>query len=230
MTELSNDSEPRAAREGQVRSPFTVILETLCDSCIGAIGAGLVDEEGECVDLAFLPTQDIPAYDIKLCGAYWQLAMRSARACTALNAAMGPVRQLLIRAEAFSYVVILLHDDYVLVLICAADALAAVSTRALRQVEVELYAEAGWPLADPEQPHWRRAHVFLDHEGAPAALRYAHGFVVHSARTWDASLRVLSRLHDLADFERGFEVLASTGETLHLVREPSGYWYAGSLR
>lgn len=221
------DHAPPSAREGQVRSPFTIILETLCDSCVGAIAAGLIDEEGECVDFAFLPTHDIPAYDIKLCGAHWQIIMREAMGSAKLAACFGTTHQLWIHAEAFSYVISHLYEGYVLVLICRPNALDTVSPRAIRQVEVEVYAEAGWPLADHHVPYWRRAHVLLDDKGEPAALRYARGFVAQSMREWDATLRTLSHLNDLASFEKGYEVLSHTGEHIHLVREPSGYWYAG---
>ena len=217
-----------SAREGQIRSPFTVILETLCDSCIGAIGAGLVDEEGESVDFAFLPSRDIPAYTIKLCGAYWQIAMRDASSSAKLCAAHGPLQQMWIQADEFSYVIMHMHAGYVLLLICRSDALTTVSTRALRQAVVEINVEAGWPQAHPDRLYWRRAHVFVDANGDPAALRYATGFMAHGVRNWDATLNVIRQLNDLADFERGYEVQTHRGETLHLVREPSGYWYAGA--
>lgn len=228
MTGVVDIAQPEV-REGQVRSPFTVILETLCDSCVGAVGAGLIDEEGECVDFAFLPSHDLPAYTIKLCGAHLQIVMRDALNSPKLTHFCGSLQQMWIHADEFSYVVCHMLEGYVLVLILRPDALASVSRRALRQVEVEIYGEAGWPLADPEQPYWRRAHVHLDAEGHPEAIRFAHGFMPHNTRKWDARVRVVSELGGLASFERGYEVLASTGKTIHLVREPSGYWYAGSL-
>lgn len=228
MSDATFEYAPPSAREGQVRSPFTPILETLCDSCVGAIAAGLVDEEGECVDLAFLPTREIPAYLIKLCGAHWQIVMRDAMSSQKLEGMFGPLRQMWVHAEAFSFVLSHLFSGYVLVLICRPDALASVSTRALRQVEVELSIEAGWPQRARHEPYWRRAHVLLDHEGNPRALRYVSGFVAHSARGWDATVSVVSNLGDLDSFERGFEVQTQAGDRLRLVREPSGYWYAGA--
>lgn len=227
MSDATVEYAPPSAREGQIRSPFTAILETLCDSCIGAIAAGLVDEEGECVDLAFLPTREIPAYSIKLCGAHWQIVMRDAMSSPKLANVSGPLRQMWVHAAEYSYVLAHLHSGYVLVLICRPDALSAVSRRALRQVEVELSKEAGWPHRDSEEPYWRRAHVLLDHQGNPRALRYVSGFVAHGTRGWDATISVVAGLSDLDDFERGFEVRTDAGDRLRLVREPSGYWYAG---
>ena len=222
-----NDPAPATAREGQLRSEFTIILETLCDSCVGAIGAGLVDEEGECVDLAFTPSRDIPAYSIKLCGAHWQIVMREIAASAKLVRTLGLVHQLWVETEQFGYVIENLHHGYVLVLICRPDALRTVSPRALRQAEVELYAEAGWQLSDPQQPYWRRSHVLLGPDSAPTALRYAQGFMAPSGRGWDEHLHALYKLEGLADFERGWAVQTDRGETIHMVREPSGYWYCG---
>ncbi len=226
MTDAVVDHAPPSAREGQVRSAFTTILETLCDSCVGAIAAGLVDEEGECVDLAFLPTRDIPAYSIKLCGAHWQIVMREAAA--KLGPRCGAVRQIWIQTEQLSFVMGHLFDGYVLLLICRPDSHPAVSWRALRQVEVELYAEAGWPQRDPDGLYWRRAHVLLDPGNIPCALRFVHGFAAHKGGSWDVDVSVLEPLGGLQSFERGFLVQIHGGERLRLVREPSGFWYAGA--
>jgi hypothetical protein len=228
---MTTDLAPPSAREGQLPSAFTAILETLCESCVGAVAAGLVDEEGECVDLASLEL--IPAYSVKLCGAHWQIIMRQAARSAALTRIGGDVRQLWIQTQQFSYVVVLMHADYVLVLICRPESLPAVSARAIRQVMVELCMEAGWPVPAPEQPYWRRARVLVDERGRSQALRYAragHARRGHGppSETWDTSLRVLSPLDHLQSFERGFQVRTDLGEDIALVREPSGFWYAGS--
>ncbi|RLB47792.1 MAG: hypothetical protein DRI90_25980, partial [Deltaproteobacteria bacterium] len=82
---MSELEEPVANREGQLRSPFTAILERLCQSLVGGIAAGLADEEGECVDFASPPvsasacaTQNVGGYGVKLAAAHWQLVMRDA--------------------------------------------------------------------------------------------------------------------------------------------------------
>jgi hypothetical protein len=244
---MSLESSPPSIREGQLRSAFTSILEVLCESCVGALAAGLVDHDGECVDLAsvFGPRtkfveppgpapaagaaelQQMQGYAIKLCGAHWQIVMRDAASSASIVRSHGAMKQMWVRTDSFSYVVGLLHDGYVLALICEPDALAAVSPRALRQVEVELALEAGWPVPEPDRPFWRRVRVRLDPLGRPNALRYARTLDGESA-TWDSSLAGVTPVEGLDGFERGFLIVLRSHETLLLVREPSGFWYAAS--
>jgi len=218
---------PNSAREGQVRSAFTTILERFCESTLGAIAAGLVDEGGESVDLAQLPVLAdgrLPAYDVKLVGAHWQLVIRDA--C----AQLGGVRELWIYTEIFGFVVRMLHEGYVLVLVCRPEAMAAVSRRAIRQVEIELCQEAGWPVPDPEQICWRRVQVRTGH-GGPVALRHAQpttalGSAVEAP--WEDRIEILGPAAPDSGFEKGFRLLIAGRHEVVLVREPSGFWYAGT--
>lgn len=213
-------------REGQSRSAFTSILETLCEACAGCLAVGLVDEEGESVDHATPPAMAEPsamiAFDIKLAGAHWQIVMRQA----AEQPHLGGVGQLSIQTSAYDYVVRQLFAGYVLVLICRPGGVARVSHRALRQVEVELAREAGWPTPAPDRPYWRRVRVRLDAQGNPGAL----SFLIHGrdgARThtsWKTTFRLLAA-KDQPGFERTFRLGLPSGVELDLVREPTGYWY-----
>lgn len=214
-------------REGQLRSAFTAILETLCESCAGSVAAGLVDQEGESVDHATAPGAASPsrmiAYDIKLAGAHWQIVMREAAA----QAHLGGVRQLWLQAETFDYVITQMFAGYVLILICRPGGVARVSHRALRQVEVELSREAGWPIPEPQRPYWRRVRVRLGADGRPTAL----SFLVNKSdgrRTqsdWKSEFELLEE-RELPGFERTFLLGLPSRRALHLVREPTGYWYA----
>lgn len=213
-------------REGQVRSAFTPILETLCESCAGCVAVGLVDEEGESVDHATPPgTREdaaMIAYDIKLAGAHWQIVMRQA----AEQPNLGGVGQLSIQTDAFDYVVRQLFAGYVLILICRPGGVARVSDRALRQVEVELAREAGWPIPGPDRPYWRRLRVQLGPEGRPAALSFlVNGRDgVRSHTPWKTNFRLLEEQNH-PGFERSFRLGLPSGVELDLVREPTGYWY-----
>ena len=217
-------------REGQSRSAFTPILETLCESCAGCVAVGLVDEEGESVDHATPPGQResaaMIAFDIKLAGAHWQIVMRQA----AQQPHLGGVSQLYLQTEAFDYVVSTLFAGYVLILICRPGGVARVSHRALRQVEVELAREAGWPIPAPDRPYWRRVRVRLGAEGRPAALSFlVNGRDgVRSHTEWKTSFRLIDGA-DHPGFERSFRLGLPSGAELDLVREPTGYWY-GALR
>ncbi len=219
---IAQDAPP-STREGQLRSPFAEILERLCLSVVGGIAAGLADDEGECVDLASAPVpitagaaQNVGGYGVKLAAAHWQIVMREAVA----QRRLGGIRQLWVTSGSCAYVVVALHAGYAFLLLCSPASLSAVSQRAIRQCEVELSLEAGWPLPQPNLPIWKRVGVALDGEGRPQALRYA--------RQWHPGLEVLGvPAGPLASFERGYRVRHDEGTELDLVRESAGFWYAG---
>jgi hypothetical protein len=223
---MSISAPPMSARDGQLITPFHTILNRLVGSCQAALAAGIVDELGESVDVASVDVSaaaglapSMPAYLIKLSGAHWQLVMRDAAATEAL----GGVRQMWVWADGYSYISVWLPDGYVLTLVCRPDGLSQVSHRAIRQAEVELCVEAGWRVPQPDQICWRRVGVQLDPQGEPAA--------VELQGRWQAGLRSLGRATALTKLEKGFQVLTPTGQELRLVREPTGYWFAGtSLR
>ena len=232
---MIHDSVPAPARDGQLRSPFTSILETLCESCVDALGAALVDEEGENVDLATSPTLDddsrafehMQAYHVKLCGAHWQIVIRQAAAQTRL----GKLRQLWVGSVEHGYVICNLTAGYVLVVISRPGRLATVSQRALRQAEVEICHEADWEVPNPDTPYWRRARVRFDAEGQPEALQFPSGMqglsASHIHAPWDTEIRSTGPITaGLGEFERGFQVVTPQGHELVIVREPSGFWYA----
>jgi hypothetical protein len=223
---VSESIAPNASREGQLRSPFTPILETFCESLVGAIAAGIVDELGECVDLAQLPVFDkggrMEAYDVKLSGAHWQLVLRDAAAKLQAN-------ELWIQADT-GFVLRMLFAGYVLVLVCRPDAVHSVSRRALRQVEVELYREATWAVPDAHVPYWRRVQVKLGHKGQPKALRFARPVLASShlpPEPWDEHLKIIGPAPGIDGLERGFQVVTADQQELPLIREPTGFWYLG---
>ena len=211
------ESQPPAPnlREGQHRSPFTSILEALCGSCAGSLAAAIADQEGECVDLATARTvggaaPSMPAYLVKLCVAHWQIVMSQI-------AAVAP-RQLWIDADNTGYVVHALQHGYVLTLVCRARALATVSWRALRQCEVELALEAGWPLQDPDEGGWLRTRTELDATGKPRA--------VWIGDRWVGDLGLEPVAGPTKSFERVYRPTSSGAPLSQLVREATGLWYA----
>lgn len=221
MTTPSVGPPSLSAREGQLRSSFTAIFETLCASCTGALAAVLVDEDGESVDHASLPlvsqhavVPSMQAFAIKLAAAHWQIVMRQAHDC------LGAVRQLWVQSAALGYVVQQLSAGYVMVFVCRPGALSTVSHRALRQCEVELSLEAGWAVHAPESPCWTRTRVKLDREARQWALWFAG--------RWLSGFEIRGPLPALGDFERGYELAVAGGLRVALVREPTGLWYAGT--
>ena len=204
-------SGPASRRDGQIRSAFTTILETLLASSAHTVATVLADEEGEAVDHA----GELPAYDKKLAAAHWQIVLRR---CSE-SPGLGEVRRLVIRAERMSYVVHKLYGGYVLLMVCTPFGASYVSERALRQAEVELSHEAGFPLHDEHSPSWTRVRVLLDQNKRPRAL-------------WrpdepPESLQILEDINNLGMFERGHRVRSEACGELQLVREPTGVWFAG---
>jgi hypothetical protein len=222
MPASSTTAPPASGRDGQLRTEFWAILDALCHSSGGALAACLVDEEGETVDMAARQVvtdrglaPSMVAYRIKLCGAHWQLVMRHA----ARGRQLSDVRQIWVLADDFGYLIARLQHDYVLALACRPESLGSISHRAIRQCEVDLCLEAGWDVPDPHAPCWRRAGVRLDPRGDPMELRLRDA--------WIGGLEGLGAVETLAAFERGFRVRTPAGHDLDLVREPSGFWYAG---
>ena len=226
-----------------MRSAFTRILETLCESCHGALAALLVDEEGETVDLAAVTLVEtdgddkivrrMEGFDIKLSGAHWQIVLREAMGTRHL----GGVCQLWVTTPSHGYIIKSLFEGYVLVFVCRPDALYTVSRRALRQVEVELALEARWAVPEPEAPFWRRAMVRMDARGRPNLLRYAAGLdgsEEQDAEAWHP-VRSLGPAKDFKGFEKAFEVIighptssgAGPERPVTLVRERTGFWFVG---
>jgi hypothetical protein len=204
----------RDSRDGQHRTPFTTILETLVASTVGCIAAVLVDEEGETVDYA----GELTPYDMKLAGAHFQIVLRDL--CVRAQdgrPANATARCIVTRAERFGYVVRELFGGYVLVVVCAPTQVFSLSPRALRQVEVELSSEAGFPATEDHVPGWARVRVILSRTGEPAELQHLGG----------RSDRVeVQRIEQAREFERAYQVRTADGRELMLVREPSGVWYA----
>jgi hypothetical protein len=175
---------PTWARDGQLRSAFTPILENLCGSCSGSLAAAIADDEGECVDFSVLPVvsqagvlPSLPVDTVKICAAHWQIVMSQLLSSASLAAKESGSRQLWIEADGYGFVVQHLHARYVLVLVCRPRALSTVSWRALRQCEVELAIEARWPVRDGEKPCWTRTRAKLDKNGRPFAVWFGHAWL-----------------------------------------------------
>ena len=141
------------ARDQQV-SVFGEILSRLCDGT-GALGAALVDHEGETVDYASV----VDPFDVKIAAAEWRLALELARALRAplwRNA-----EQLLVRAQKRSFAVVALEEGYALVLLMLRHSFG-ISSRALAQAVREVCAEAGLALPaafENEKERWVRVEV-----------------------------------------------------------------------
>jgi hypothetical protein len=200
----------------QFVSTFGEILSRLCDGT-GALGAALVDQEGETVDYA----ADVDPFDVKVAAAEWRLALELARAHRAplwRNA-----EQLLVRAQKRSFAVIALEEGYALVVLMLKHSFG-ISSRALGQAVREVCSEAGLALPaafENEKERWVRVEVRTrkDDPRRPEAILH------------ESDWRPLVILGHFSSgtrlyMEIGFRARLPSGEEVTLVREPLGRWYA----
>jgi hypothetical protein len=199
----------------QHASAFSASLLRLCDA-VGAVGAALVDAEGETVDYA----GSIDPFDIKVAAAEWAVVFARLRACR--TAALVEPRTLRVRGAKKSFVVTALALDYALVVQLLPHSFA-LSARALNEAIREVSLEAGLPLtaaALRDTEHWARIDVRgeRDDRRRPSAI-YVKG-------AW-LSVEVLGHWAlDTRGRELGYRARLASGAELTLVREPLGRWYA----
>ena len=194
---------------------FSAALMRLCDAA-AALGAALVDAEGETVDYAGV----VDPYDIKVVAAEWAVVVARLRASSvALLAGTEVVR---VRGRKKSFVVSALAADYALVLQLLPHAFA-ISERAMNEAVREVSLEAGLPLPPAclrAKEQWSRVDVRCEPAPSrrPVALWVGGGWL---------ALEVLGRwTRGLGPREVGYRARLKTGAELALVRERLGRWYA----
>jgi hypothetical protein len=206
---------PDPLARDQLASPFSVILQRLCESC-GAQAAALVDAEGETVDYA----GRVPPFDARVAAAEWRLVLAELEASKVSGWAA--TRELLVRAGRRSFAAWALADGYAIVLILPRHAFR-VSRRALAVAAAELELEAGLdPRPTKERVRWLEVKVLTD-ERDPRRPR-----AVWQNGAWCA-VTVLGRFQssDLGRSEVGYLTRFDSGAEGLLIREPLGNWFCG---
>ncbi len=117
--------------------PFQYVLANLLASSEGAIGALLIDEGGETVDLA---SSDLSPFDIRLIGAYLGIYLRNASKILR-ETELGQLRILHIERERLHLQLTTLPDGYFLVLVQRRPAPVGLARRHLRRAAEQLTAE-----------------------------------------------------------------------------------------
>lgn len=195
----------------QAISNFAATLGRLCD-VLPALGAALVDGEGETVDYAGRLTP----YETRVAAAEWQLVVAGLKEGDVALAP--PMAELFVRARRASYAAFTIAEGYVLVLLLPKRAFD-VSRRGVIEAIRELCTEAG--LGVPERyfgEHWYYVQVQEDDEARPVS--------VWLDQNWKPTL-VIGRFSqpDATIVERGYRVMLDDGNELTLVRERLGRWY-----
>jgi len=204
---------PPAPRD-QHASPFTAVLERLCAST-AALGAALVDGEGETVDYA----GSLEPFDIRVTAAEWTVVLSLAR--QAPSSAISGAHLVMARGTLRSFAVVGLDEGYAIVLALPRRCFGA-SPRALAAVVQDLSEEAGLrvPARKPGEDRWYLAYVqgHASDRRRPARLQAGEG--------WE-ELAVLGRLGGgLGPGEQAYRVRLHGGRELTLLRERGGLWFA----
>jgi len=203
------------ARDQEV-TPFGSTLMRFCEGT-AALGASLVDAEGETVDYA----GSIEPFDIKVAAAEWRLVLRLL--ATTRSLWIDETNQLLVRAGTHSFLAVPLTEGYALVAQLERHAFE-VSGRALTEAVRELCREAGLDMPQCwANERWIRVEVLTsraDPRRPEAIWRDGRWRIIE----------ILGRVaSDLDEREVGFRARLETGADITVVREPLGVWYAADL-
>jgi len=213
----------RGAARDQSDSPFSAILSRLCDDS-GAIGAALVDAEGETVDYAGV----LSPYEIKVAAAEWRIVLSVVRKSGVFGSR--PISGIVVRAQRRSFLIEGMPDGYAIAL-CLPRHSFVVSPRALSQALREISHEAGLAFHEARsQVSWARVEVRTSVEPRPPGRRPD---AIWLGGQW-SPLTILGRYQprDLARAELGYLARLASGADRLLVREPLGVWFvdnAGAL-
>ena len=203
----------------QEASTFSGILMDLCEST-GALGAVLVDREGEAVDYAGY----LDPFALKIAAAEWRLVLDVARQVPHPN--YTETDGILIRGRHKSFAVVGLPDGYALVIELPRRSFG-LSERAVAEAvrAVELEAGLGTPVPVQEaSERWLRVEVrtvpsdrrrpeavWLEGSWHPVVILGRHGGPLATRR------------------EIAYRARLPSGLEFTLVREPAGRWFADAL-
>lgn len=209
-----NDSEvaKRYARE-EDETAFTGILRRHVDATPGALGAALVDSEGEAVDYA----GELEPFDLKIAAAHWRIVLSDIERGK-LAEQGGRTMRLLVLTERRAFVVTSLQDGYALLSILRANAALGHGDRSLDSTLRALYREACWD-APPDAFRWHPIDVEIDPRARPFRIRIRH--------QWTAVIPIGRVAAGLQPGEVGWRVDVPAAEcetTLVLGRDDR--WYA----
>jgi hypothetical protein len=196
-------------------TPFSPILLQLCENT-GAVGAALVDQEGETVDYA----GSVAPFDIRVAAAELQIVLD-----LVVNSRLPSVagtREVHLRATRSSFLAVRISEGYALVVQLVRHC-CGVSHRAMGEAVRDLCREAA--LAVPgwidSGPHW----VSLQIRPSPGDPRRPDAVWIGGSWT---RIEILGRFadHQLLPGEVAYRARLGSGAELTLLREPLGHWYS----
>ncbi len=205
MKTVRTSRRPPAPERDQDESAFGAILGQLIRRVPGAIGAALVDFQGEAVDYA----GRLSPFDMKVAAAHFRILLDDVR-----RSSLGDPRAIVCRGARRTYHARCLPEGYALVIAYTRFGGFVPAERAFVACERALSVEAAWPKS--RQPFWLGVDVELDARRRPSMVRAGQA---------SSMVEVLGALVGLHRGERGFRIrLVPSGHELNLVRERGG-WY-----
>jgi len=165
---MSTDGAKRYSR-AEDETAFTAILKAHVGATPGAIGAALVDGEGEAVDYA---GDTIDPFDLKVAAAHWRLVLSDIERGK-LAAEGGPTMRLVVLTDRRGFVLTALPEGYALLSILEANAALGHADRSLDGTLRALHREAGWAFP-PGAFRWHPIEVEIDARARPQRIRVRH--------------------------------------------------------
>ncbi|MBI2394966.1 MAG: hypothetical protein HYV09_35680 [Deltaproteobacteria bacterium] len=209
----SGDGDKRYARE-EHETGFTPILRQHVEATPGALGAALVDGEGEAVDYA---GDTIDPFDLKIAAAHFRIVLSDIEKGK-LAGEGGPTSRLLVLTDKRTFVLTALPEGYALLSILRANAALGHADRSLDGTLRALHREAGWAYP-PGAFRWHPIDVEIDARARPHRIRVRH--------QWTAVEPIGRVVVGLQPGEVGWRVdVAAAGCETTLVLGRDDKWYA----
>jgi hypothetical protein len=217
----------------QAVSSFSATLLRLCDAT-GAVGATLVDGQGETVDYAGY----LEPYALKVMAAEWRIVLEYLRHSERFD--FTDVREFVVRARAKSFALVALSEGYALVLELPRRAFSF-SRRAVAEAVRELELEAGLPASNAmgQNERWSKLEVRTapTDKRRPEAVWFKgawHPVTIlgrYSIATQTNSIppSLTPKTPAKHAEARGYRARLATGHEFALVRENTGRWFADDL-
>lgn len=210
---MNGDDGRRYARP-EDETGFTVVLRKHVESTPGALGAALVDGQGEAVDYA---GDTIDPFELKVAAAHWRIVLDDInRGRVAVEG--GATERLVVLTERRGFVLTSLPEGYALLSILRANAAMGHADRSLDATLRGLYREAGW-ASPPGAFRWHPIEVEIDPRARPHRVRIRH--------QWTPVIPIGRVMNGLQAGEVGWRVDIPAAEcetTLVLGRDDR--WYA----
>jgi hypothetical protein len=190
------------------------VLRRHVESTPGALGAALVDGQGEAVDYA---GDTMDPFDLKVAAAHFRIVLNDIDGGR-LAVEGGMTARLLVLTEKRGFVLTALPEGYALLSILRANAALGHADRSIDVTLRGLYREAGWD-SPPGAFRWHPIDVEIDPRARPHRIRVRH--------QWTAVQPIGRMTGGLQPGEVGWRVDVPAAEceiTLVLGRDDK--WYA----